>query len=207
MAEEVKGARGAPSDSGGVEAESNAQTEHSASSERTSSKDVVNYDTYRKLLSEKKRLEEKFHDMDSQLRTLTDEKLSAEGKTAELLDTTKKRLTETEMRYKKAVGAFAFKSISGAVEREALKLGCTNVNDLVQLCDLSEIDVDDDFQVNMEQVKDLVERQRKDREYLFSRNKMPPRTGAGVPSAHNAPVDWKTLPLSEQAKMIFMNKK
>ena len=205
MAEEVKGARGAPSDSGGVEAESKDQAEHSQSGERTSNKDVVNYETYRKLLSEKKRLEEKFTDMDSQLRTLMDEKLSAEGKTAELLDTTKKRLSETEVKYKKAVGAFAFKSISGAVEREALKLGCTNVNDLVQLSDLSEIEVGDDFQVNLDQVKELVDRQRKERPYLFSKSVSAPRVGAGA-TTPNTQVDWTKLPLSEQAKMIFMKK-
>jgi hypothetical protein len=195
---EVNGTGGAPQSSSGTEAETVAANSEAAESR----KDVVQYDSYKKVLGEKKKLDEKLSAYEKELATLRDEKLSAEGKTAELLETTKKRLVETEGKYKKAVGSFAYTLVSSKVEAEAVKLGCNNINDLLALSDLSEIEVDDDFKVNVDQVKALVEKQRKERAYLFSKQVAGPRVGAGAMSSDLQP-DWSKLSITEQARMAF----
>jgi hypothetical protein len=169
-------------------------------------KDAVAYETYKRVLGEKKKLEEKYEAMSAEISSLKDAKLESEGKTLELLDSTKKRLSETENRFKKAVGSFSYRLVSSAISQEAAKLGCTNVQDLIALSDLSGIEVNDDFAVSTEQVAELVEKQRRERPYLFTKTAAKANVGAGV-SMPDAKPDNSKLSLREQAKLVFSQPK
>jgi hypothetical protein len=169
-------------------------------------KDAVAYETYKRVLGEKKKLEERYEAMMAENSTLKDAKLESEGKTLELLDSTKKRLSETENRFKKAVGSFSYRLVSSAISQEAAKVGCTNVQDLIALSDLSGIEVDDDFAVSTEQVRDLVDKQRRERPYLFAKTAAKANVGAGVSTPDTA-FDMSKLSLTEQAKLAFSQPK
>lgn len=170
-------------------------------------KDAVAYETYKRVLGEKKKLEEKFEAMIAENSSLKDAKLESEGKTLELLDSTKKRLSETENRFKKAVGNFSYRLVSSAISQEAAKLGCTNVQDLISLSDVSGIEVNDDFVVSAEQVAELVEKQRRERPYLFAKSAAKANVGAGMAKPETPANDVSKLSLREQAKLVFSQPK
>lgn len=144
-------------------------------------KDVVAYDTYRKVLSEAKKAKEALEVMNSERQKLLDEKLTSEGKKDELLGSREKKIQELEGKLKKVVGAFGHKSLATVFSQEATKEGCVNVSDLLSLSDLSGVEVDEDFNVNADQVKELIQRAKKERGYLFSQKSTMAKTG--VPSS------------------------
>jgi hypothetical protein len=169
--------------------------------------DAVSYESHKKLLGEKKKLQQQFEEMQSHLQQLTTDKLSAEGKKDELIDSLKKRASTTEEKLNKAVSYFANRAVTSALREEALKAGCINVDDLIKLSDLSLVEVSEDFEVGMDQVRQVVEEAKKSRGYLF--NSKAPSVKTGTPNGKvDSETDWKSLPPVEQAKlaMKMMNK-
>lgn len=164
---------------------------------------AVSYDSHRKLLSEKKKLQVQMEEMQSHLQSLTDEKLQADGKKDELIDSLKKKATTTEDKLKKAVSYFANRAVTGALREEAIKAGCVSVDDLIKLSDLSLIDVTEDFEINVDQVKHLVEEAKKSRGYLFQGKAPSVKTGTPSSKVENGATDWKNLPPLEQARLAM----
>ena len=200
MVDGTKVASGAPQSSSGAETE----VEQVVDDGNESRRDSVAYDTYKKVLSEKKKFQDEYNKTKSKLDSVSEKVMATEGRKDELLESYKKQALDNDAKLKKAVGTFAFKSLVGAVEREALKLGCSNIDDLIKLSanDLGEIEVDDDFNVNADQVKELVDRQRRARPFLFTKNVKDAKVGVGI-VPQNVQPDWTKLSISEQAKLIF----
>jgi len=138
-----------------------------------STEDKVAYETYKKILSEKKNAQTKLEEMKSELEKLRTEKLQAEGKKDELLEdyktkyeTAKKELTEKDQK-------FAWSKISSAIETEALKHGCLNTKKFLQLLndnELSSLELDDNYSVNEQSLKSLIEQGKKENDFLFKKN-------------------------------------
>lgn len=199
MSEDSKGGSAAPV----VEA-SGSDTEVTQSK---ADKDVVAYDTYRKVLSEAKRAKEAIEALSAEKQKLLEEKMAAEGKKDELIGSLNKRLADEQAKVKKVVGAFGHKTLSAVVAQEAAKEGCVNVGDLIALSDLSTVEIDDEFNVNVDQVKEIVQRAKKERNYLFSQKSTQAKTGVPTTGVMTSADEWKKLPLKEQLAMAFTPKK
>jgi hypothetical protein len=132
-------------------------------------KDSVAYDTYRKVLSEKKKASEKLTNLEAELQKMKEERLQLEGKKDEYIDTLKKKLTDLETNHKKAVGTFAYNAVTNALQNEALKHGCIDSDALIKLVDVSSLEVSDDFKVDGENLKTTIEDLKKSKPYLFSK--------------------------------------
>ena len=202
MSEDLKGSGGAP-----VETASGVDTEVI---QTKTEKDVVAYETHKKLLSEAKRAKEMLELERAEKQKLIEEKLAAEGKKDELLESYKKKLADYEQKTKKVVGSFSQRVLTAAISQEAAKEGCVNVEDLIRLSDLSELadSMDEDFGVDTEKVKELVARSKKDRAYLFNKSVSQAKVGNPTTGVVSKGDEWKKLPLKEQALMaITMGKK
>jgi uncharacterized protein YjbJ (UPF0337 family) len=147
--------------------EGSAQT-----SEQQTTKDNVAYDTHRKLLGEKKQVQSQLQEAMTRLETLEQEKLSAEGKKDELITTVQKKLTEANDKLKKVVGAFQYRAVSNKFVEKARAEGCLKPEKLMQLADLSqiEVDVDNDFSVSDESVSSIIEGLKKEVPFFFQKN-------------------------------------
>lgn len=147
--------------------EGSAQT-----SEQQTTKDNVAYDTHRKLLGEKKQVQSQLQEAMTRLETLEQEKLSAEGKKDELITTVQKKLTEANDKLKKVVGAFQYRAVSNKFVEKARAEGCLKPEKLMQLADLSqiEVDVDNDFSVSDESVTSIIEGLKKEVPFFFQKN-------------------------------------
>ena len=196
MSEDPQGSSGAPVESAsGVDAETTSQTKQD--------KDVVAYETYRKTLSEAKKAKEALEAVNAERQKLLDEKMAAEGKKDELIGSKDKRIQELEGKLKKVVGAFGHKQLASVVSQEAAKEGCIDVGALLALSDLSAVEVDDEFNVNVEQVRDLVQAVKREKSYLFNKPVTSAKTGVPTTGVTKSADDWAKLPLAEQAKLAM----
>jgi len=199
MSDDLKGSSGAPVETAsGVDAEV---------SQPKADKEVVAYETYRKTLSEAKRAKEALETMGAERQKLLDEKLALEGKKDELIGSKDKRIHELEGKLKKVVGAFGHKTLAAVISQEAAKEGCVNVGDLIAISDLTNVEVDDEFNVNVDQVREVVQKAKKERAYLFSQRSTAAKTG--VPTSGSVPSadEWKKMTLKDQLNMAFTQKK
>lgn len=169
-------------------------------------KDMVAYETYRKTLSLAKKREAELDAERAEKQKLLEEKMAAEGKKDELIESWKKRYQELEGKTKKVVGSFSYKTLAGAISEVASKEGCVDSGDLIALGDVSAIEVDDDFNVNMEQVKEFVLSMKKQKPHLFSGGKVAPKVGS-APAVGDIKTgeSWKKLDPLKQAELA-MNK-
>jgi hypothetical protein len=151
-------------------------------------KDSVSYDSHKKLLGEKKKIQAAHEEALKRLQSLEQEKLEAEGKKDELLSNYRKQIEELEGKYKSAVGNFAFSSVSGKFTEEALKQGCVDTEILLAVADLKSLDYDDNFQPDLSQIKMMVEEFKKNKPHLFQ--KAAPNVKDGIPAKPEAPTSY-----------------
>jgi hypothetical protein len=182
MSEETKGISDAPEQSASsVAQEAKEQTTQTVES-LSESKDKVAYETYRRTLTEAKKAKARLQELEDENLKMRQSQLEAEGKKDELIEALRKQNAEIQGKLKNAVGSFAYKSVSSEIMDEANKMGCSSLNLLMKAVesDLKTLEYDDDFKVNRDQVKELLERVKKDEPVLFS--KKAPTVKDGIPA-------------------------
>ena len=135
------------------------------------SKDQVAYETYKKTVESEKVARAKLASMQQALQALEEEKLQRDGKKDELLETYKKRMQELEIKHNKTQQTYAWNTLTGEIKREAMANGCLNPDKLIKLMsddDLNSIEVGEDFNINKDAIKEVIERNKKENSFLFS---------------------------------------
>lgn len=130
----------------------------------------VSHESFSKVLSEKKKEQEKNKELQSRLDEYEQAKLEAEGKLKEALDNQKK-LTEKfkndNVEIIKRVGSKAAKS---QYSRELEKLGCVDTNAAFLLTDFSDLEMDADFEYDQKKLSDKIQELTKSKSYLFKKD-------------------------------------
>lgn len=134
------------------------------------SKQTVSYESHQKLLSEKKKMQDRLAEFESKFKSIEEEKLEAQGKLKELNDNLKKQLAEKDQKLKSVFNEFAHKTVKSKFETEASKLGCIKPDALYKLVDLSAVEITDDFGLNDEQFKQVMVEAQKEHSYLFKKD-------------------------------------
>jgi hypothetical protein len=128
----------------------------------------------------------KYRQTNSELKARIDaiesEKLTQEGKWKELAEKEKSRADKAEKEAREKHAKFAMRTVEGQVKAEAAKLGCVDSDALLKLMDLTELEVDDDYQVNADTMKIQLEKLKKEKSYLFPKEAaghrdLPPASG------------------------------
>lgn len=133
--------------------------------------DKVSYDTYKKTLSEAKKLKEALKQKDELLQQLEQKKLEAEGNKDELINQLKDKLAKTEKAQKEQFSNFVFQSLDAQVREEALRLGCIDPDAIVKLADMSAVEIDSQtYKADKEQLGQLLEEMKRKKPYLFSKS-------------------------------------
>lgn len=134
--------------------------------------DSVKYETYKKTLSEAKRFKNEVSTLREQLTSLEQKQLETEGNKDALIDSLRKQNTDLNQKLKSAVGSFAQSRVKEVLMSEATKLGCQDPDLVVQAYGqrLSEIDFDDEFNPNREQVTDILKSVKTERPFLFQKS-------------------------------------
>jgi len=145
-------------------------------------------------------------ELKKQLEEEKKQKLAESGQYKELAEVYQRKASEVESQAQKLKQAFAMKLISDAVEIEATKLGARNVDDVLRLIPLDQIPIDDQFNVDRNSVKAIMEDFKKNRDYLFAG-----RPGPKVADATPAKVETKKQKTieemsAEEIQTILKNK-
>lgn len=128
-------------------------------------KDSVSYESHKKLLGEKKNLQTKFEQMQTELTSFRDDKLSAEGKKDDVINSLRQQLKEKTTEAKELKTSFAWNTVQAQIKNEASAKGCKNPNKLIKLLskdDIGGIEIDDNFNVNAQDLTKLIETAKKE---------------------------------------------
>jgi hypothetical protein len=161
-------------------------------------KDSVSFDSFQKLLKEKKSKDSKLSELEKELVTLRDEKNLAEGKKEEVLVSQKKRIEELEKTLRTKDQTYAWSTLTGEIKRESMKYGCKDPDKLIRLMsddDLKSIEVGEDFSINKDTLKEVIERSKKENYFLFGETQK--ITTVGKPS--NSPVNENTKSIKDMS--------
>ena len=171
--------------------------------------DVVSYESYKKALNEKKNFQSKLSEYEQELQRLRAEKMSAEGKKDELIQTYKKQLSEISEKLEKTNKHYAWNTLTGAIKQEAIKHGCTDPEKLIRLMDdedLRSIEIGENFNIDFDSVKNVIEKSKKDNFFLFKSPGKPIANGIPNTKIVEDKKDLKDLSIDE-LKALYKGKK
>lgn len=140
-------------------------------SEKTSGnsdqKDVVAYDSFQKVLNEKKQTQAKFNELQDRLKQLEEEKLQAEGNKDQLIENYKKQLQETNQKLSSTQKNYAWNVTTRELKSIARELGANTpakqeaIIKLLPNDVLSQFEVDENYNLDREQAKNLMQEWKK----------------------------------------------
>ena len=169
MSSESQSSSGA-SDSKASGSAENLDTNSDTTGGGESRKDHVAYDTYRKVLGEKKAQDAKLKELQARIDEVEAQKMQAEGNKDQLIAKLQKQLNEQQKEYKQMQGNYAYNQITSQVKQEAIKLGCIDPDALIRLADITSLEVDESFNVDKSGVQALIDDLKKSKAYLFKKD-------------------------------------
>lgn len=157
------------------EKETSGQPDQNASG--TSTGDKVAYETYRKTLEEAKRAKAEREELKAKLEELEKAKLEETGQVKELADRLKKENAELQLKFKNSAKQFGKVLIEKEVKSVASAFGVRPeaLDDLVKIGPFKEFQVNEDFTVDSEKLKEILSGMRKEKPYLFVESKSAPK--------------------------------
>ena len=133
-------------------------------------KDSVAYDTFSKLLGEKKKLQSEMAEMKAYKDQLEAEKLQAEGKWKELAENNKKLADEFKSKNLSIVKNVSEKAIRSQFMREAEKLGCLDAEIAMKACSFDDLEVTEDFEFDNQKLVGKIQELTKSKPFLFKKD-------------------------------------
>ena len=136
---------------------SDQPTQESSAPVEEAKEDKVAYDTYKRVLGEKKKTSETLTAERRKREELESRLLEAEGKKDELVDALKKQLeSERETRTKERED-FAWQVLGSQIRSAAQAVGCADPDLLLKVGDFKSVSVNDDFTVDNDQLRIAIE--------------------------------------------------
>ena len=133
-------------------------------------KESVAYETFSKLLGEKKKLQSEMAEMKAYKDQLEAEKLQAEGKWKELAENNKKLADDFKSKNLNIVKNVSEKAIRSQFMREAEKLGCVDAEIAMKACSFDDLEVTEDFEFDNQKLVGKIQELTKSKPYLFKKD-------------------------------------
>lgn len=133
-------------------------------------KESVAYETFSKLLGEKKKLQSEMSEMKAYKDQLEAEKLQAEGKWKELAENNKKLADDFKSKNLNIVKNVSEKAIRSQFMREAEKLGCVDAEIAMKACSFDDLEVTEDFEFDNQKLVGKIQELTKSKPYLFKKD-------------------------------------
>lgn len=151
---------------------SDAPLKTNQTTSQESESDVVKYETYKRTLGEAKKAKSEVEQLRDRLTQLEQEKLSLEGNKDQLIDTLKGERDQLKQKLTTAVGSFARSKVNEVLISEMAKAGCQDAELLLRAYEqeISDVEFDEKFNPNRDQVKAFVESIKSERPYLFGKS-------------------------------------
>lgn len=148
--------------------------------------DKVAYETYTKVLGEKKKLQEELKGLSSRLEQIENEKLQAEGQWKEVAEKNKKLAEEMKSKNVNLIKSVSERAIKSQFLREAEKLGCLDADLAYKAISFEDLEVTEDFEFDGTKLVSKIQELTKAKPHLFKKDfNLPPDVtpkGQSVPS-------------------------
>ena len=133
-------------------------------------KKTVSYESYAKVLSEKKAMQERLKESDAFKAQLEQEKLEAEGKWKELAQTNKKLADDFKAKNLNIVKNVADKTIKSQFKSISEKLGCVDPELAYMACSFDDLEVTEDFEFDHSKLEEKIQGLTKAKPHLFKKD-------------------------------------
>ncbi len=142
------------------------------------SKDSVAYETYKRTVGEVKKLKSELDGFRQKEAEREQAALSEQGKYKEALDAATKKQKELEVTLKEKEKVFARNIFTKEAKSVALQMGAMPeaLEDIVKVGNWSDVEIDDKFEINSDQLKEAVSRLQKEKPFYFKKDSSSPRT-------------------------------
>jgi hypothetical protein len=133
-------------------------------------KDSVAYESYQKLLAEKKKLQSEHLDAKTKLEEYEQAKLEAEGKLKEALDNAKQLNAKLKTDKLDLFKKVADKTIRSQVFRKAEKLGSNDLEMTMMALKLDDLEITEDFEFDEKKLDEKLQALTKEKPFLFKKD-------------------------------------
>jgi hypothetical protein len=138
-------------------------------------KQTVAYESFAKLLGEKKKLQQESAEIKSKLDEFESAKLEAEGKLKEANETLKKSLADAKLKQVELFKKVSEKGVKSQFFRKAEKLGCVDPDLAMKATDFSDLDITEDFEFDETKLDEKLNQLTKNKPHLFKKQvQLPP---------------------------------
>lgn len=166
-------------------------------------KDVVSYDTYQKVLNERKKDQERAKQAEAKIQEYEHKKLEEAGKYQEVIADLRKRAEEKEKEAESLRKARIADKLTSMIRDEANKHGVIDFEDMLKVGNLDSIQVDPDTNnVDPQTIKRYVEDLKAKKSYLFKATNV--QVADASPNAGKAPGKIETKDLSTMSSEELM---
>lgn len=135
--------------------------------------DSVKYETYQKLLGEKKNRDKQLEEMRDRVKAFEQGELEKKGQYETLINSLKEENKKLRDGMTQRDEAYFMSRVKSAVTTKAIEAGCKAPDKLLKLIDSSRIrnlTVDDDFNVDSKEVEFLINEAKKENDFLFKKS-------------------------------------
>lgn len=169
---------------------------------KNNNSDVVDYNSFKKAVDEKKLFQSRLQETEAELSKLREADMKRKGKTDELLTQKEQRIKELEAKLENTSKTYVWSTIEGEIKREAIKQGCKNPDKFIRLMsddDLKNLSqhVGEDFKIAPDALKETVSKNKTDNYFLFSDSSKKVVTGNPNTKVDDVPTDLSKLSLDE----------
>lgn len=161
-------------------------------------KESVAYESYAKLLSEKKKLQSEHTEARARLEEYEQGKLEAEGKLKEALENQKKLTQQFKDKNLEIVKTVTNKAVRSQFLREAEKLGCIDSDIAIKAVSFEDLEVTEDFEFDNQKLVAKIQELTKSKPYLFKKDF---KLVADI-TPNNSPAPEKSLSEMSQDELI-----
>lgn len=187
--------------------ESSGQSTQASGAEESATqevkKDVVSYESYQKVLGERKKDQERAKALEAKVQEYEHKKLEEAGKYQEVISDLRKRAEEKEYALEQERKARIADKLTAMIRDESSKHGVIDFEDMLKVGDLKSIQVDPETSnVDPQTIKRFVEDLKAKKSYLFKATSV--QTADATPNAGKAPGQVTAKDLSSMSTEELM---
>ena len=161
--------------------------------------DMVAYQTYQKVLQEKKARDERLAEYEAKLKQYEQSDLERKGQYDSLISQLKEENNKLKQTVSERDRAYIMSKVNSAIATKALEAGCRNTDKLLRLIDkekIESLEVDENYNVDMRSVEFLINEAKQENDFLFKNSRV------NVTDAN--PVDRPVVAPEKQVKDMTM---
>lgn len=149
------------------------ETQTASGEPQKSQEDKVAYESYRKLLNEKKSRDQRLQEMEQKLKSYEESELERKGEFEKLLSQLKEENSKLKSTLQEKDRKYIMNKVHSAIKEKAVAAGCKAPDKLLRLLDddkVNGLEVDDNYNVVESSVEYLINEAKKENDFLFKRS-------------------------------------